>query len=362
MNQEKANSILVRKEKNRQKRRGNIIQAAERVFLNKRYQNATIEDIASEAEISVGTIYNFFPNKETLYIEILHGISADLLEGLRRSVSNHQEPNFSLEHLIQLRLSNYHRHKLFFQIFLDHGSSTYPDFNAIPATIIDSYHEYLERLGDYLIHSIQTDHEPQFFPIYLALSFEGFLNAYMGYEATTPKKPESLVKVIRYIKCMFSRMNRSTRTESKSKKKMIKEMNLKEIFVTKYDLARLTDLILVSRSLSNGFADVHLQNLAKELNRAKIVDQKNVPTDVVTMNSKVRLLDIHSGEESIYTLVFPSDKNGHSEKLSILSPLGTALIGYRVGDVFEITDSNQIKSYRIEDLLYQPESSGNYSL
>jgi regulator of nucleoside diphosphate kinase len=137
---------------------------------------------------------------------------------------------------------------------------------------------------------------------------------------------------------------------------------MKEIFITQHDLARLTDLILNSRSFSDGFANSHLRNLARELNLAKIVDSRNIPDDVVTMNSKVRLLELPSEQTFIYTLVFPSDENGDPGKLSILTPLGTALIGYRSGDSFDVLQESATRTYGIEDILYQPERAGDFHL
>jgi len=80
------------------------------------------------------------------------------------------------------------------------------------------------------------------------------------------------------------------------------------------------------------------------------------------MNSKVRLKDLDSGEEVIYSLVFPNDANVAENKISVLAPVGTALIGYRVGDPIEWKVPRGLKRLKIEEILYQPERAGDYHL
>ena len=73
-------------------------------------------------------------------------------------------------------------------------------------------------------------------------------------------------------------------------------------------------------------------SLERELNRAKVVQPAEIPADVITMNSRVHLKDLEAGEDLFYTLVFPSDADFGQNRISILAPIGTALLGYRVGD------------------------------
>jgi len=99
-----------------------------------------------------------------------------------------------------------------------------------------------------------------------------------------------------------------------------------------------------------------------ELNRATVIAPTEVPPDVITMNSRVRLLDLDTGEEMIFTLVFPAQADIAESKISVLAPIGTAMLGYRVGDTFtwEVPDGE--RTLQVKELLYQPEAAGDYHL
>jgi len=138
-------------------------------------------------------------------------------------------------------------------------------------------------------------------------------------------------------------------------------MRSRMIYITKPDMQKLRALIAGVQA-SSLKTKTNLDKLEKELDRAKLVNPKKVPKDVITMNSQVRVLDIESCEESTYTIVFPSKANIANNKISILAPIGTALLGYRVGDVVEWEVPSGLKRLKIEETLYQPEAAGDYHL
>ncbi|MBN9522700.1 nucleoside diphosphate kinase regulator [bacterium] len=92
-------------------------------------------------------------------------------------------------------------------------------------------------------------------------------------------------------------------------------------------------------------------SLAGELRRARVVPRSELPPDVVTMNSTVCLRDLETGEEETYTLVYPTDADIGENKLSVLAPIGTALLGYRAGDVVEWPVPAGVSRFRIEGVL-----------
>ncbi len=136
-------------------------------------------------------------------------------------------------------------------------------------------------------------------------------------------------------------------------------MEQRDIYMTAFDLERLSELLQVGIGF-NGKNSEYLQSLEREVDRAHVVDPKAIPTDVVTMNSQVRLRDLDTGEERVYTLVFPSQAKIEEGKISVLAPIGTAMLGYRVGDTIEWPVPAGVKKVRIEAVLYQPEAAGDY--
>ena len=138
-------------------------------------------------------------------------------------------------------------------------------------------------------------------------------------------------------------------------------MNQREIYITEFDLARLRD-VLKARISAGGRDRDHLESLENELDRAHVVDPSAVPHDVVTMNSQVRIEDVDTRMENVYTLVFPSDAGIEEKKLSILAPIGTALLGARAGQTVDWLVPAGVRTVRIKDVLYQPEAAGHYHL
>lgn len=132
-----------------------------------------------------------------------------------------------------------------------------------------------------------------------------------------------------------------------------------KIFITQVDLEKLRKLLWDSGSTDYRGSE-YLKKLRQELERAEVVDPKLTPPDVITMNSTAVLEDIDAGEEMAYTLVFPEDADISQGKISILAPIGTGMLGYRVGDTFEWdTPAGRVK-IRVKALTYQPEAAGKY--
>ena len=135
----------------------------------------------------------------------------------------------------------------------------------------------------------------------------------------------------------------------------------REIYVTEFDKMRLTELVQVATEFGRQDKE-YLSVLEGELDRSKVLPSKDVPKDVVTMNSRVRVRDLDSEKETTYSLVFPRDADISENKISILAPLGSALLGYRVADVIEWQAPAGLRRIRIEEILYQPEAAGDYHL
>lgn len=135
----------------------------------------------------------------------------------------------------------------------------------------------------------------------------------------------------------------------------------KAIVIRRYDLDRLQRLLEVLEE-SEAQEMKHLDALEGELQRAKVIDDHQMPPDVVTMNSTVRVRNLDSGEEDIYCLTFPGDADLSSRRISILAPVGTALIGYRVGDIIEWEVPAGKRRMKIVEMVCQPEAARDYRL
>src|SRR3954454_6566276 len=136
-----------------------------------------------------------------------------------------------------------------------------------------------------------------------------------------------------------------------------KIMNAKNIFITEADYGRLLRLIESSRRFHNRDAE-HLDDLEKEMDRAIVGKAGEVPHDVVTMNSRVRVKDLNSGREVTYQIVFPSDADVAKNRISVLAPIGTGLLGYSAGPTIEWHVPSGTRRFRILDVEYQPEAAG----
>ncbi len=136
-------------------------------------------------------------------------------------------------------------------------------------------------------------------------------------------------------------------------------MEERTIYITEYDMTRLRKLIAEAKHLDRR-GNEYLENLEAELSRAVLVAPTAIPDDVVTMNSKVRLVDLDTQEEMIYTLVFPDEADLAQEKISVLAPIGTAMLGYRVGDTFAWKVPDGIVRWQVNEVLYQPEAAGDW--
>lgn len=127
--------------------------------------------------------------------------------------------------------------------------------------------------------------------------------------------------------------------------------------VTESDMERLQSLI----EIGSGNDARYLAMLEDELGHARVVPSRKISPKVITMNSTVRLKDLDTGDEKIYTLVFPGDAKRISGAVSVVAPIGTALIGYREGDVIEWDVPVGTRRLKVLEVIYQPERVGDHA-
>lgn len=121
-------------------------------------------------------------------------------------------------------------------------------------------------------------------------------------------------------------------------------MNHTPIYISRDDYMKLR-LLLATALYSNG--NTALQKLRDELDRAAVLDPATFPSDVVTMEASVEFEDLGTSELEEYTITFPDRANVEQKRLSILAPIGTALIGCRVGDVVSWTTPGGMRQLKV---------------
>lgn len=148
--------------------------------------------------------------------------------------------------------------------------------------------------------------------------------------------------------------------EEMNSKNEVSAMNTNEIMITGFDFGRILSLI---DQLSGSFSKEQKENTEKlktELKRAIKVESSAIPRDCITMNSIFEIKEVDESEIRTLTLVFPEKANIEENRVSILSPVGTAVLGYRVGNIIHWQVPAGVKKFIITKMLYQPEAAGHY--
>jgi regulator of nucleoside diphosphate kinase len=126
--------------------------------------------------------------------------------------------------------------------------------------------------------------------------------------------------------------------------------------ITQFDFDRLWRV--AGRAGEREAADA----LENQLDTARVVPPRQVPPDVVTMNSRVELEDLDTGARKLITIVFPNEADPREGKVSVLAPLGLAVLGTSVGEVLEWEMPGGLRRLCVRGLLFQPEAAGRYDL
>ncbi len=123
-------------------------------------------------------------------------------------------------------------------------------------------------------------------------------------------------------------------------------INATKMFITETDFSRLSSLLESTKTFL-GRDREHLSALEQQLRDAEIVDAQDLPNDVVTINSSVKVCDLDTGEEAVYTISFPRDVHITKDRVSVLAPIGTFLIGRPVGATVDVQVPRGKKRLRV---------------
>ena len=136
---------------------------------------------------------------------------------------------------------------------------------------------------------------------------------------------------------------------------------MKKVTLTKNDYTRIYKAITDAKN-SKTINSNEAEKLLSEISKAEIVPSEKIDKDVVTMNSEVKLFFENTQKEQSFKIVYPQDANLKENKISIFSPIATALIGYKIGDEIEWIVPGGMTKIKIVDLIYQPEAAGDFDL
>ena len=126
-------------------------------------------------------------------------------------------------------------------------------------------------------------------------------------------------------------------------------MTQRTILITHSDMNRLRRLLESALNFLRRDRP-HLETLERELDHARVVPREEIPQNVVRLNSRVRLRDLDTDRRTVYTLVFPRDSRVGDDRLSVLAPIGTAILGRRMGDVVECSVPAGVRKLEIEEV------------
>jgi regulator of nucleoside diphosphate kinase len=131
--------------------------------------------------------------------------------------------------------------------------------------------------------------------------------------------------------------------------------------VTNVDRCRLGTLLGCDASSPWGDSR-SLAHLEEMLENCESMDARLAPETLVTMNTTVRLVDVRTGDQRTVTLVYPQDVDLLPDGVSVLEPLGAALLGRQVGDVVQSLAEQPQRRFRVEEIVYQPERANAFHL
>src|SRR5688572_15175865 len=132
-------------------------------------------------------------------------------------------------------------------------------------------------------------------------------------------------------------------------------MKTRNIIITTPDHARLSDMIAFGNLSPRERSET--KALKAELAGARIVTPDAVPPDVITMNSRAELLDLETNERMECTLVFPDKADPTEGKISVLAPVGTGMLGYRIGETFGLRTPSGLRRLKVVAVFFQPEAA-----
>jgi len=173
-------SKLTRREREKLTHRTEIIDAAERVFVKNGFLRSTMEEVAAEAEFSVGAIYKHFEGKEKLCVQVIENIIQECISEFKSEIMAMEKPLDALYEVVVLRLRHAKRHGKFFRLLINLDSSVMPEI-AIPERCRGFYDEYLEDVATLFNKAMEDGLIVTMNPLSGAIGMDGIISAFVAF-------------------------------------------------------------------------------------------------------------------------------------------------------------------------------------
>lgn len=138
-------------------------------------------------------------------------------------------------------------------------------------------------------------------------------------------------------------------------------MTQRNIYITENDKKKLRGLFTKTLGMSSNDLN-NMKGLLDEIERAEVIRDDNIDENVITMNSTVVVKDLDTDKVYEYTIVYPEYADSAKNKISVLAPVGTALLGYKAGDIVEWKVPAGKRRLLVEEIIFQPEAAIKHDL
>ncbi|MFQ6604520.1 MAG: TetR/AcrR family transcriptional regulator [Fidelibacterota bacterium] len=173
-------TISERKEREKEQRRQSILSAAETLFARNGLHNTNMDDVAAEAEISKGTIYLYFKNKDDLFFSVIEAKYEDYLKGLELQLSGSTSLVNAVQRLVNYQLRHSRNHHHFFRIVMSEQSKGQGSTrNELRSRFLHQTAQVLDIVTGQFDSRMEAHHRKQFSARTLALCVTGIINAHI---------------------------------------------------------------------------------------------------------------------------------------------------------------------------------------
>ncbi len=179
------------RERQREVLRADILAAASRVIAREGFSGTTISDVAREAGLAVGTLYNFYRNKEALYVQVLGRLFNEVRSAMNAVLESDLAPEQAVLALIDLRLRHFETHREVLRFFIEmppHGRASMA--RSLPDNPRAWFPRYVEQVAEIFRRGVDAGRFRPADPLHLSLALEGYIMSFVRYwtikESTAP--------------------------------------------------------------------------------------------------------------------------------------------------------------------------------